>query len=222
MLEVLVPDIERMASLILAQPGYFLMHWWSTFSVSIFASILSTIAALGLAVLGLRYTIVERVFSPIVAMSQSFPLQAIAPLILIAVGTGFHSKLLIAFLIALFPIYSATTNSLKSTPSVFRSYLKVTQASFIDGVMLVRLPIALPAIVGATKVGFTLAVLGAVVAEFIQPDSGIGRIIMLAHSQYDSDIIYISVLMLMAQGMTVFGILNLLEKSLLKKRWEGT
>lgn len=156
--------------------------------------------------------------SPVVALSQSFPLQAIAPLIIMVLGVGFLTKSVIAFLIAFFPLYNACVISLQTTPKPLLAKLSICRAPFTSGVFLVRLPASLPNILAATKVGFTLAVLGAVVAEFIQPDKGLGYLILIAQASYDVEVIFIAVGMLMIQGVTVFSILTFFEARLVEER----
>lgn len=216
--DLILPNPTIMWQRFTDNPWYFLENWWSTFSVSICASALSLLVAIALSVAGLRYPVVERALSPLVAISQSFPLQAIAPLLLIALGTGFHSKLVIALLIALLPIYEATASALRATPKAHVAHLRVLKARFLDGIILVRLPAALPAIVAATKVGFTLAVLGAVVAEFIQPDKGLGRVILAAQSQFDANIIYVCITLLALQGGCIYLTLTQFERRLTSAR----
>jgi ABC-type nitrate/sulfonate/bicarbonate transport system permease component len=147
--DLILPNPLHMAELFCENPLYYIDNWWSTLWVSAAASLLSLLMSFVVAVAGLRFPFIARLISPITALSQSFPLQAIAPLIIIALGVGFHSKLAIASLISFFPIYISMASALQHTPKVYLAYLKVTKASFWGGVRFVRLPIALPAIVAA-------------------------------------------------------------------------
>jgi NitT/TauT family transport system permease protein len=76
----------------------------------------------------------------------------------------------------------------------------------------------LPALISAAKVGFTLAVLGAVVAEFIHPDKGLGYLILVAQSSYNVEVIYVCVLLLIMQGIAVYGGLSVLENKIIRNR----
>jgi NitT/TauT family transport system permease protein len=210
-----------MAAYIIDMPEYFISNWAYTLFVSLAASSLALLLSLLFSLLALRYSIVDKIFAPLVALSQSFPLQAIAPIFIIALGTGFHSKVVVALLIAIFPLYAGTSNALQNIPPTLQVFLIVTRATFWRGALVVRLPVALPAIVSATKVGFTLAVLGAVVAEFIQPDRGLGKVILVAQSNFNTDIIYICIIILMGQGLIVFSSLSILESKLFRDRHMG-
>lgn len=216
--EILLPNPMRMLNLLSENSAHFFQNWWATLSVSLIASILALIIGLGFAILSLRFRSVEFMLLPVVSVSQSFPLQAIAPVFIIAMGIGFHTKTSIAFLIAFFPIYSSCLTALKQTPRSILAHLAICRASFWAGIYHCRISAALPAIASASKVGFTLSVLGAVVAEFIQPDRGLGSLILIAQSSYDLDVIYICVLFLIIQGTCIYGALSFLENSLTHRR----
>lgn len=215
---LLVPDISKATDLLSQHYSYFLINWWSTFSVSALASTMALFVALFLAIGAVRFRFLNIFLNPIVALSQSFPLQAVAPLIIILMGTGFHTKALVAFLIAFFPIFGTCVTAINSTPAPLMAYLKVCNATFWRGIYYCRLPAALPAIISSMKIGFTLAVLGAVVAEFINPDAGLGRLILIAQSDYDVTVIYICIAMLIVQGLTVYLSLSHIESQVLKTR----
>lgn len=195
----------------------FIENWWATFSVSISGSFLAIIIAIIFSIISIKISIVENIMQPIVAISQSFPLQAIAPLILIVMGIGFITKTFIAFIIAFFPIYGACITAIKTTPYNLISFSKIYQANFLKEVYYIRIPYALPAIISSAKVGFTLAVLGAVIAEFMQPNMGIGRLILIAQSQYQISVLYICIFLLMIQGLLIYISLSKLEKFFIKK-----
>jgi ABC-type nitrate/sulfonate/bicarbonate transport system permease component len=216
--ELLFPNFEKMLSIFINNPSYFFSNWWATFSVSAMASILALFFGLLASILALRFKIINLFMIPIVAISQSFPLQAIAPLLLIVMGVGFHTKTIIAFIIAFFPIYGACITGLKSTPKPLLCYLSICNSTFNKGIFYVRIPAALPAITSAAKVGFTLAVLGAVVAEFIQPDKGLGYLLLVSQSNYNIEVIYICIFLLIIQGVSIYVSLSTLEKYFIKKR----
>ena len=215
--EILLPNLQEVKILLLEQFDIFMKNWWATFSVSFTGAFFAILIALVLSIIALRMKVVDILMMPIVALSQSFPLQAITPLIIIILGIGFQTKVVIAFLIAFFPIYGACITALKTTPTNLLNFATIYQASFLKEIYYVRIPYALPAIISSMKVGFTLAVLGAVVAEFIQPDMGLGRMILLAQSQYQIETLYLCILLLMIQGLTFYVGLSFIEKYFIKK-----
>lgn len=216
--DLLLPDPVKLVHIVLERWDYFLAAWEDTLRVSGYASTLAVALATVIAAVALRFRHFERVFAPLVAVSQSFPLQAIAPLLVIGLGRGDFSKVTIAFLIAFFPLFAATLTALKGTPAPLIALCKTTQASFVTAVSQVYLPAALPALLSGTKVAFTLAVLGTVVAEFISPTDGIGRLLLRAQSEYNVEEIYICIGMLVIQGSLVFLSISRVE-SRVRNRW---
>lgn len=217
-LDLLMPDVATMVNLARTNHGFFLEAWWSTFVVSAAASVTALFFSLAMAVLTLRFAVADFALGPVVAISQSFPLQAIAPLVVIVLGGGFQTKLAVAFIIAFFPIFNACRGALRMTPRSLLALSATCDAGFLRETLFIRLPDALPAVAAAAKVGFTLAVLGAVVAEFISPESGLGRILLVAQANYNVEVIYLAVACLVTQGLAVYGGLSAIESYLLKRR----
>jgi NitT/TauT family transport system permease protein len=198
--------------------SYFAQHWWATFWVSALASGL----AVAIALLAALASTVSRPLAIglgiVAAGSQSFPLQAIAPLILITFGTGDWVKVGICFFVAFFPIFGGLQGAIATSQKEISAFLHVTNCAS----RLLRFRIlfqdAWPAILSACKVGFTLAVLGAVVAEFILPTKGLGYVIVLNLSQMQTQYVLIAVGLLIVQGLTVYFVISLFERKALQLR----
>ncbi len=216
--DLIAPRFEEMQRQWVENYPYFLDHWWATFLVSICAAFSALIMAIILSGLALRIKPVSTLVTPFIVLSQSFPIQALAPVLIILLGIGFHTKFAIAFIIALFPIYSQCWGALNSVPTNLMRQCDTFRTTFLKSLIYVRLPWAAPRIVGASKVGFTLAVLGAVVAEFIQPDRGLGRVILVAQSEYNIEVIYIAILLLIIQGLAFYFIMSNVESYLVTRR----
>jgi NitT/TauT family transport system permease protein len=152
------------------------------------------------------------------AVSQSFPLQALGPVIIIVLGTGFSTKALIALTITFFPIQSAIATAFLDTPAQYLMHSRVCRADFLTTFFHVQLPFALPRTISAIKVGFTLSVIGAVVAEFISPQGGIGEILLIAQSSFNIEAIYICLFILIVQGLSIYLVLSWLERRVASTR----
>lgn len=215
---VLMPSPERAYYLLWNHYDHFFTNWWATFSVAATASLAALLSAILISILAEKVKPLNYILKPIVAASQSFPLQAIAPIIIILLGVGFLTKTVIAFIIAFFPIYSACSTALQTTAKPLSSYLTVCNGSFAKGMIYIKIPYAMPSILSAAKVGFTLSVLGAVVSEFIQPDIGLGYLLLLAQSTFDMEVIYICLFILIVQGLSIYGVLSYLENKLIYQR----
>ncbi len=217
-LSVLLPSAENVRSLWDHQLGYLFANWFNTLTVSAAASLAALAATLVFSFTLSRWPLLKRPLGPFLAASQSFPLQAIAPLIIIVIGTGFLTKFMIATLIAFFPMFASYSASLETVPLRFIKYSQLCGASPWQIIFFVRFRHSLPQLVSSTKVGFTLATLGAVVAEFIQPDSGIGRVLLIAQSDFNATLIYACIFLLLIQGVTVFTTLQFIEDRVAARR----
>ena len=117
---------------------------------------------------------VERLLSPYVVASQSVPIVAIAPLLIIWFGPGLLSKVLISALIVFFPVLVNTIVGLRSVPDDLRDLMRSLQATRAQIFRMLEVPAALPVFLGGLRIGATLAVIGAVVGEFVGADRGLG------------------------------------------------
>jgi NitT/TauT family transport system permease protein len=161
---------------------------------------------------------VERLVSPYVVASQSVPIVAIAPLLVIWFGPGLFSKVLICALIVFFPVLVNTIVGLRSVPDDLRDLMRSLQATRWQTFRLLEVPAALPVFLGGLRIGATLAVIGAVVGEFVGADRGLGFMINRARGQYDTALVFVAVLTLVAMAMALYGLVVLLEIRLLTWR----
>jgi NitT/TauT family transport system permease protein len=157
----------------------------------------------------------ERLLSPYIVASQSVPVVAIAPLLVIWFGPGLFSKVLICALIVFFPVLVNTVVGLRSVPEDLRDLMRSLLASSWQTFRLLEAPAALPVFLGGLRIGATLAVIGAVVGEFVGADRGLGFLINRARGQYDTALVFVAVLALVLMALGMYGIVVLLEKFLL-------
>jgi NitT/TauT family transport system permease protein len=154
----------------------------------------------------------NRAVYPLLIGSQVVPKVALAPLFLIWFGFGLTSKALIVFLVAFFPI---VVDSIVGLSSVEPGKLYVARAAGATPFQLfwrVRLPNALPAIFGGMKVAITLAVVGAIVGDFIAAENGIGRLLLSANGNMDTELLFAAILALIGAGIALFLLMEGVEK----------
>jgi NitT/TauT family transport system permease protein len=162
--------------------------------------------------------VIERLLSPYIVASQAVPIVAIAPLLVIWCPPGLLSKVLICALIVFFPVLVNTMVGLRSVPEDLRDLMRSLQASGWQTFSLLEMPAALPAFLGGLRIGATLAVIGAVVGEFVGADRGLGFMINLARGQFDTALVFVAVLTLVAMALVLYGMVTLLEARLLSWR----
>jgi len=207
--------------LITIADGSLLRHTLVTLGEVLLGLILgvSTAAILGYALAKLDW--LERLLSPYIVASQSVPVVAIAPLLVIWFGAALLSKVLIAALIVFFPVLINTIVGLRSVPIGLRDLMRSLQASSWQTFHMLEIPAALPVFLGGLKVGATLAVIGAVVGEFVAADQGLGFLINLGRGLYDTALVFVAIFILVSMAMLLYGAVALLESRLLSWQKKG-
>jgi NitT/TauT family transport system permease protein len=159
-----------------------------------------------------HWPLFSRAIYPILVSTQAMPKVAVAPLFVVWFGFGLMPKVLIAFLIAFFPIVINTLMGLNAIEQEKIFLARSMGLSKFDTFRLIRLPSALPAIFGGLKISITLAVVGAVVGEFVGGDSGIGHQLMVANGNMNTPLLFAGVLALTVLGLVLFSIVEWIEK----------
>jgi NitT/TauT family transport system permease protein len=165
-----------------------------------------------------KSALLENALSPIVLAFQSTPVVAYAPLLVIWFGSGSTSKIIICALIVFFPLLMNTLVGVRSVPADERDIMRLYAASRWQMFIKLEVPSALPILLGGLKVSATLAVIGAVVGEFIGANAGLGFLINLSRSQYNTPMVFVCVFMLALIARTMYGLISLLEARLLRGR----
>ncbi len=157
----------------------------------------------------------ERLLTPYIVASQSVPVVAIAPLLVIWFGSGWFSKVLICALIVFFPILVNTVLGLRSVEPELRDLLRSLKATRWQTFTKLEVPAALPVLLGGLKIGATLAVIGAVVGDLVGSDRGLGFLINFGRGQYDTALVFVAVGALVVMALGLYGVVSLLERNLL-------
>ncbi len=163
-----------------------------------------------------RSRLLEKLVSPYLVASQAIPIVAIAPLLVIWFGAGITSKILVCSLIVFFPMLINTVVGLRAVPENLRDLMLSLKATKRQILLYLEIPSAMPIFLGGLRIGATLAVVGAVVGEFVGAKYGLGFLINVGRGQYDTALVFVAILTLVAMALTLYGIVMLLEKRLLK------
>jgi NitT/TauT family transport system permease protein len=140
---------------------------------------------------------------------------AIAPLLVIWFGPGLFSKVLICALIVFFPVLINTIVGLRSVPDELRDLMRSLQATSWQTFQYLEVPYALPVFLGGLRIGATLAVIGAVVGEFVGADRGLGFLINIGRGQYDTALVFVAIFTLVGMALALYGLVVLVETRLL-------
>jgi NitT/TauT family transport system permease protein len=200
--------------------GVLLFHTWVTLAEVLvglaIGALFATLLGYGLA----HSQAAERLLTPYIVASQSLPTVAIAPLLVIWFGTGLLSKVVVCALIVFFPILINTVTGVRSVDKGLRDLMRGLEASRWQTIWLLEIPAALPVLLSGLKVGATLAVIGAVVGEFVASSKGLGYLLKQGQQLYDTPLIFVALATLILLAQILYGGVALAERGLL--RWHRT
>jgi NitT/TauT family transport system permease protein len=195
--------------------GSLLYHTWITLQEVIVGLSLGLTVAIMIGYFLAKSQLVERLLAPYIVASQSIPIVAIAPLLVIWLGPGILSKILTSALIVFFPVLVNTIVGLRSVPQELYDLMKSLQASPWQRILKLEIPAALPVFLGGLRIGATLAVIGAVVGEFVGADKGLGFLVNVGRGLYDTSLVFVSVFTLVLLALGLYGTVVFLETKLL-------
>jgi NitT/TauT family transport system permease protein len=208
----LLPPPTAVAASFIANTSLLAFHAWVTAAEILRGFALSIVVGIPLALAIFLWPAFSRSILPLLVSSQAMPKVAVAPLFLVWFGFGLLPKVLIAFLIAFFPIVINTAVGLAAIEPekiyLARSMGFGATATFFK----IRLPNALPAIFGGLKISITLAVVGAVVGEFVGGDAGLGYLLMVANGSMDTQLLFAGIVALTVLGVVFFLLIELAER----------
>ncbi|GAB3627045.1 ABC transporter permease [Pandoraea terrae] len=156
--------------------------------------------------------LVEKAIYPVLAGLQTIPKAALAPLLVLYLGYGWAPKIFLAFLISFFPIVISTVVGLQALDKGMVNLARSMGASEWQTFFKIRLPAALPNIFGGLKVGVGLAVIGAIIGEYVAAEKGLGYLQLQATSQFDTTLNFAAVVMISLIGVVLYGVLGMLER----------
>jgi len=201
------------------QDGSLPYHTWITFSEIMLGLLVGVVFATIMGYLLAKSRSLERVLSPYLVASQAIPVVAIAPLLVIWLGDGILSKVVICALIVFFPVLVNTIVGVRAVPTALYDLMNSLHASRVQILWKVEVPASLPVFLGGLRVGATLSVIGAIVGELVSAEKGLGFLLQLGDFQYDTPMVFVAVFMLVALALLLYGIVTLLEKRFLK--WQN-
>jgi NitT/TauT family transport system permease protein len=208
----LLPPPSAVAERLIRDYRSIALHTWTTAAEVLIGFALSIVVSIPLAALLAQFRPVERALYPVLVASQTIPKVAIAPLIVVWFGFGLTPKILIAFLICFFPIVIDALIGFRSTPREVIWLARSMGASRWKIFVHFQVPAALPNIFAGVKVASTLAVVGAVVGEFVAADRGLGYQLIVANGTLDVGLAFAVLVMLSVMGILLFAVVDLAER----------
>ncbi len=183
---------------------------------AIIALALSTVVGIGAAIALASARWVERAFYPYAVFFQTVPIIAIAPLLVVYLGYGMQTIVASAFIVSIFPVLANTLAGLRSTNPSLVDLFQLYGAGGWKTLWKLRFPSAVPNIMTGLKVAAGLAVIGAIVGEFIGGSTGLGDEIVAAIPRQRPDIVYAAITLAALLGLALFALINLISWLLLR------
>ncbi len=158
----------------------------------------------------------EKVLAPYLVASQAIPIVAIAPLLVIWLGHGIISKVIICALIVFFPVLVNTVVGVRAVPPALYDMMNSLRATRWQVMSKLEVPASLPVLLGGLRIGATLSVIGAIVGELVDAKAGLGFLLKVGDFQYDTSMVFVAVIMLVTLALSLYGFVTLLERKFLK------
>lgn len=167
--------------------------------------------AVAIALLAYWSKVAGKLIIPVAIFLQTLPKVAIAPILIFVFGYGLATKIILIIAISFFPVFIATLSGLKSLPETLELSINLFLNSRTKEIFTIRLIYSLPNILDGIKIAVPLSVIGAVVAEFLSSQEGLGYIILLGYSSGNTELAFSSIIMLSLIGQALFSIVSFVE-----------
>ena len=190
-------------------------HIWATARVALIGYFAAIVISIPLAIGLANSRFLSRTLYPILVIVQSTPIVAVAPIIVVTLGASDLPRVVITFLITFFPIVVSTTTGLLATPPELIELSRSLRAGRTREMLHIRLPFAVPFIFSALKIATTLAVIGAVVAEFVAAERGLGYFILFSTSFFKIPQAFAGLVLLVALSLVLFRLCALAQRKLM-------
>ena len=214
----LLPAPSGVATRLIDDPGYLVGHLANTALEAILGVTIAIVVACAMAVAIARSSLLERVMYPYLVLIQVTPIVAVAPLLIIWLGPGLEPKVVIAALIAFFPIVVNVAIGLKSSSPAALELMRSFAANERQVFRYVRVPSSLPFAFAAFRIAAPAAVVGAIVAEMVGSDKGLGFVIIRAKGILDTELLFLGIFGSAILGIALFLVVILVERRVLRSR----
>ena len=201
---IVLPPPSEVLQVMVTRYDLLLTHLWPSLYLTVLGFALSVLGGIFVAILITYSEIMRKGFYPVIVVSQVIPKISIAPLFIVWFGTGTMSSLLLAFLIAFFPMTINSAMGLQAIDEDIHKMARTFMGSRWQIFWKIRMPNALPYIFGGMKISVTLAIIGVIVSEFVASQEGIGYLIKLAGGLLDTPLMMAAITVLSLSGLALY------------------
>ncbi|MBR0725008.1 ABC transporter permease [Bradyrhizobium manausense] len=219
--EFVLPTPLAIGKRIVSDASLLMAHTYVTLLEVVFGFAIGVLMGVPLALFIFYSKAFERAIYPILVGLQTVPKISLAPILVLYLGYGWAPKIVLAFLISFFPIVISTVVGLQSLDKNLVNLVRSMGANEWQTFFKLRLPAALPNIFGGFKVAVSLAVIGAVIGEYVAAERGLGYLQLQANSQFDTTLNFATVVTISALGVILYFIIDVIEARVSYKRDAG-
>lgn len=191
------------------------VHFGVTFIEALVGFLIASVFAFAVATLFVRFHTLEEGLFPIAIAVKTTPIVAIAPLLVIWLGTGWWSKIVAAILICFFPVLVNTVKGLKAADVEYRELFETLGSNRGQEFRKLRVPYCLPYLFSALKISSSLAVIGAIVGEFVGATQGLGYLIMISSAHLETATLFSAIFAAALAGIAMFYVISWAERRLI-------
>ena len=218
--DFILPMPTQIFSVAILKAALLLPHAGATALEVLLGILISLSVAVPLAMIMFAHPSVENAIAPFLVASQAVPVFAIAPLLVVWLGYGIASKVLMAAIIIFFPITVNLLEGFKSCDHEYRILFQLMGAGFWKTMRLLFWKWALPNFFAGLKVGVSVATIGAVIGEWVGAQQGLGYLMIQANARLRVDLVFAAILWLSAMGVAMWLFVGFLEKKIITwKQW---
>ena len=183
-----------------------------TFAEALIGFLIASVMAFGCAILFVRFATLEQGLFPIAIAVKTTPIVAVAPLLVIWLGTGWWSKIVAVILICFFPVLVNAVKGLKAADAEYRELFQTLGATKAQEFRKLRIPYCLPYLFSALKISSSLAIVGAIVGEFVGATQGLGYLIMISSAHLETATLFAAIAAAALAGIVMFYVIGWTEE----------
>jgi len=213
----IAPSPQAVAAVLYDRFGILMANLLPTAIESILGFALGNLVAIVVATVFVWRKTVEEAMFPVAVMINSIPVVAKAPILVLLLGNGMEPKIAVAAIICFFPTLVNMTRGLRDVRPEQLELMRILSARQSEVFLRIRVPNALPYLFSALKIASSTAVIGAIVGEWIGSTQGIGALILQATFNFDSPLLYATIVVGSIFSALFFGVISLVERRML--RW---
>ena len=208
----LLPPLSKVLETFWTGRSMLLQQSWITLGEIVGGFFWAVVGGLAIGLAIFAWPFMRRTLYPAIVLFQGLPKVALAPIFVIWFGYGLASKVLMAFLFAFFPVVVATLGGLAGTPEHLLEHFRAIRASATTTFLRLRIPSALPSIMDGCKTAMPLAVIGAIVGEFVGSENGLGHLILEANANAKTDLMFAALFAISILAGVLYVVVELVAK----------